>query len=285
MRGGKFQGADLPKIYREYCTKISMADFLVFAASAAMECSQQPRGKLFDELKFGRITRTHCIFFDNSLPNPEQGCDANKKHLFDKMGLDWKQITAVMGLHTLGRAEKHNLGYEGWWSDIENSAEMNNNYFVSMVAKGWGPTKNSLTKTQWVRIDDGAKSNQHTEMMLNSDICLAFRHRGQWLNANKHTCCAWFDPQTERDFNINNEWCGRTKDDFKAMSSQDQQKACCGRVTPGCDNPEQPNGLGAEFVLDFARDEKKWLKALAEAWQGPFTSVGHKDLKPLTQSC
>merc|ERR1712176_1646210 len=69
-----------------------------------------------------------------------------------------------MGVHSLGRAQTRFSGYSGWWSDALNSRRFNNNYYISMVTKGWMPERSlsdihgvpQVDKNQWQRSDDGA---------------------------------------------------------------------------------------------------------------------------------
>ena len=84
-----------------------------------------------------------------------------------------------MGVHTLGRAKVSNSGYDGFWSDAENSRRFNNNYYVSILGKGWMPEKainGNSGKNQWQRVDAGkaAQATLGKEMMLDTDMCLAF---------------------------------------------------------------------------------------------------------------
>merc|ERR1719382_1293931 len=120
-----------------------------------------------------------------------------------------------MGVHTLGKAKSRNSGYEGWWSDPANSTLFNNNYFRSMAFKGWRSMTSvcgNSKKNQWYKSGPGGVPQGHTtEMMLNSDMCLAFSagkkkdgpgkqdgHLGPVL-ADRDDCCAWLiqHPRTE----------------------------------------------------------------------------------------
>eukprot|EP00971_Amphidinium_carterae_P045989 905026-Amphidinium_carterae.1 len=87
------------------------------------------------------------------------------------MGLSWRQAAALMGVHSLGRARPENSGYDGWWSDAVNSRKFNNNYYASIVGKGWMPEQLSQNKNQWKRSDAGKDrgATQGKEMMLNTD--------------------------------------------------------------------------------------------------------------------
>merc|ERR1712079_999859 len=107
-----------------------------------------------------------------------------------------KHTVALMGVHTLGRAKVENSGYDGFWSDPENSRLFNNNYFVSLLAKGWMPERLSPGKHQWTRVDVGKDATK--EMMLNTDICLAYKEDVSGVNAQDElskdeACWAWVD--------------------------------------------------------------------------------------------
>ena len=45
-----------------------------------------------------------------------------------------------------------NSGYNGFWGDAENSRKFNNDYYKSMIYKGWAPEKavsGNTAKNQW----------------------------------------------------------------------------------------------------------------------------------------
>lgn len=127
----EFQVADA---YETHCDTVSLADFIVIAAEAAMgrtATSYNPDAEysngtlqqaLRNQFKSGRTTREQC---DNIglMPNPEEGCDnvnsIFREHIF-KFAADGrhkKELTAaIMGAHTIGSAKKDNSGYEGTWT-------------------------------------------------------------------------------------------------------------------------------------------------------------------------
>jgi hypothetical protein len=45
---------------------------------------------------------------------------------------------AISGAHTLGSATIANSGYNGFWSDVNNSGIFNNDYYKAILLKGWG---------------------------------------------------------------------------------------------------------------------------------------------------
>jgi len=116
------------------------------------------------------------------MPDPEKGCgdlDAVfKNHIFKfEKGKQKKEFTAaLMGAHTLGSAKLHNSGYEGSWSSQESMGVFDNEYFRSIITKGWGPNLavgENPERNQWKRVDSGGEETK-SEMMLNSDMCLAY---------------------------------------------------------------------------------------------------------------
>lgn len=127
---------------------------------------------------------------------------------------------AIMGAHTLGSAKPHNSGYNGFWSDEKNSGIFNNNFYFSLIGKGWMPelgVGGNPNKNQWLRMDLGTDEH-HKEMMLTTDLCLAFANTPSYdhctvenkgvsgkkakcakvahgkstpLDPRFHDCCAW----------------------------------------------------------------------------------------------
>lgn len=135
---------------------------------------------------------------------------------------------AISGAHTVGGASLKNSGYNGHWSSVDQQGIFNNDYYVSLVTKGWGPepkVNENKGKNQWKRVDEpinktpadleklykagklkdhsiyqrqlerlidpkrGLYENPevgikgHHEMMLSTDMCLAFRE-----NKTLNTC-------------------------------------------------------------------------------------------------
>lgn len=153
------------------------------------------------------------------MPNPELGCTGLKSifvdHIYLKQGTAtaWELTAAISGAHTLGSATIANSGYNGFWSVPDQASKFNNDYYKSMMFKGWYQEKavngNNL-KNQFKRIDLGL-TNLHKEMMLSTDMCLAMEANeannncngrdcdailddGVPLLAQSHDCCAWVQP-------------------------------------------------------------------------------------------
>jgi catalase (peroxidase I) len=83
------------------------------------------------------------------MPDPANGCSGLSSifvdHVYSKESTTdkkWKLIAAISGAHTLGGAQIQNSGFDGFWSDSANSGKFNNNYYKSIIAKGWVPQRN-----------------------------------------------------------------------------------------------------------------------------------------------
>jgi hypothetical protein len=170
----------LVQIYnKEFCSRISLADFVVIAAEAVINITRQPVlnseknpyiiRKPIDfrsQFKFGRTTATSCDDSIGFMPNPQKGCDAVNASLVSNLGLTWNQSAALMGARIFdGR-------YAGYGSA---SRLFNNDYYVSLVTKGWAPVHglaDDPDKTQWLRTDLGADIDAGLEGRLDSDMCL-----------------------------------------------------------------------------------------------------------------
>lgn len=284
-------GSSLQEVYQQFCTQVSLADFLVIAAEAVIASTRARAAgtaslDLRSIFRFGRRTASSCDFAVGRLPDPERGCTAVEETFVTRMGLTWTQAAALMGVHTLGRAQVQNSGYHGWWSDPENSRKFNNNYYVSLLAKGWLPElaiNGNSAKNQWERSDIGRDTSvAGHEMMLNTDLCLAFSEgggNGGPVRAHEHNCCAWLSARTIDGAvrNNGNEYCGGNV--IRGRGDRDQ---CCGRQATrnDCGDKDRPTGPAAAAVLDFAADEAAWLRSFADAWQIA-TENGHSQLHRL----
>lgn len=285
-------GKSLQDVYQQICHVVSLADFLVIAAEAVIASTRArheaatagaPPLDLRSQFKFGRRTASSCDFAVGRLPDPERGCVAVDETFVQRMGLSWSQAAALMGVHTLGRAKIENSGYHGWWSDPENSRKFNNNYYVSLVAKGWTPEHSisgNPNKNQWERSDIGRDtSTDGHEMMLNTDVCLVWTEGRQDtpVVAKDENCCAWI----VRGAIDNNggEFCGS-----QSVRGPAERPNCCGNNNDDCGDPGDPEGPAANAVLNFAADEAAWINTFVVAWRIA-TENGHTSLQTLKSTC
>jgi hypothetical protein len=302
-------GVDLADIYQDYCTTVSLADFFVIAAEAVMNISRQ---HVLDEdasrspvdfrsqFKWGRTTALNCEFAHGRLPNPENSCSAVETTFVNSMGLSWAQAAALSGVHTLGRAEISRSGYSGWWSDAKNSRKFNNDYFTSIVLKGWAPevsVDGNAGKNQWTRVDIGYdEAVNGKEMMLNTDMCLYFTMDDDGTieldsaTALENECnCTWASAVQLRDavelYN-GGEFCGTTEIPG-GNNFREQRALCCGEQFNhpidqwvDCGLPLKPQGPAADSVKKFANYEDRWLTIFSQAWNIATTN-GFVSLSPL----
>lgn len=66
------------------------------------------------------------------LPDATQGVQ-HLRDIFYRMGFDDKEIVALSGAHTLGRAHKDRSGFEGNWT--ENPYHFDNSYYTELLKK------------------------------------------------------------------------------------------------------------------------------------------------------
>lgn len=327
----------IQSVYDTYCDEVSLADFIVISGEAATARTASTynatepfqngslESKFLNRFKAGRTTAESCP--ENvvgTLPNAENGCDDLKTtfidHVFAKhrnTRFRWKLTAAISGAHTIGQAKRENSGFDGIWSDPANQDKFNNDYFRSLVLKGWGPKALDATHNQWQRVDSFvATAGERQQMMLSSDICLAYQHnsphdecvdknvaagmsinkangkcksfqkKGTFLNANSANCCAWTNSKAL--FNQRVLQKGAAADYCGAEISQkidfaDGRTQCCklenatSESTGDCDSAKWPKGPAFGAVVDFAESERTWLKFYTAAWWTA-TQNGHDDL-------
>eukprot|EP00931_Biecheleriopsis_adriatica_P015182 TRINITY_DN11755_c0_g1_i1.p1 TRINITY_DN11755_c0_g1~~TRINITY_DN11755_c0_g1_i1.p1 ORF type:complete len:995 (-),score=146.79 TRINITY_DN11755_c0_g1_i1:47-2974(-) len=300
LHEGEFGGASLLTTYQKFCSIISLADFFVIAAEAVMSETRANAGSTTNfkaMFRYGRTTASECSFAQGRLPDPEVGCSATEKVFLRHLDLSWEESAALMGVHTLGRAHRQNSGYHGWWSDPGNSRKFNNNYYVSLLSKAWGARVVEEGKHQWDRVDTGAQGHESSgnEMMLNTDLCLAFSDVAAADAVKNNQCsCTWIMPNGFFDVvqaMPEKEWCG-TDSLFQHEKIMENHAArvCCPSPmgSDTCDDIDQPQGIAIEHVRRFAANDTLWFEVFSSAWSAA-TTVGfsHQDgiLLSLRDTC
>jgi hypothetical protein len=142
------------------------------AVSAHSDTEHFAEGTLAQDFRkrfrFGRETRAQCEDSINKMPLPEMGCEGNlglRGVFIDNVygrfpeNKAWRLTAAISGAHTLGGADVGRSGYKGYWSDRESTGKFDNDYYISMLSKGWGPylitEEGKPDKHEWFRIDGG----------------------------------------------------------------------------------------------------------------------------------
>ena len=105
--------------------------------------------------RFGRLDAATCSDV-GELPHADDSWAEMRSFFVGKFGLTNDEIVAIMGAHTLGRAERANLGFEGGWTNYQSS--FSNLFYVMMVSRDWrrdcvrdpNPTPVNCIDHQWL---------------------------------------------------------------------------------------------------------------------------------------
>jgi hypothetical protein len=195
---------EVAALYKNWCDKVSLGDFLVIIAEAVMaRTATSYQANSFDsgtlahtfmsQFEFGRPTVSSCEEHVGLMPNPEEGCADLKRVFVDHVYLDgdkqtsWKHTAAISGAHTIGKANLENSGYNGTWTT--NPAVFDNAYYLRIIDQGWIPQWNingNQGKNQWIVSDLGRdKPEVAAQMMLNSDLCMVFDNARDSVNCDE----------------------------------------------------------------------------------------------------
>lgn len=252
------------RIYQDFCTEVSLADFIVIAAQAVMAHLSGPNGMAMrrgfkNGFKFGRITRdADCVMPHHILPNPDNSCNDVERVFVNNMGLSWRSATALMSVHSIGAASVDNSGFDGFWDTLHHSAKFNNHYYVNLLATSWCPEQVAATgRWQWRRceqLEADQTDEVKNQMMLNTDMCLAFTAPNgvDVLSAKDTPCCSWVHTGLEEypmgdviRNNDNLEFCG---------------KPCPANAEPGtneqCNSPPKETEMCCAGDASFSRGAK-----------------------------
>ena len=97
------------------------------------------------------------------MPNPEDSCTGLEEifvdNIFSTADEPWRMVAAINGAHTVGSAKIETSGYDGYWSEADQQGIFNNDYYKSILMKGWKletAVDGNKDKNQWVRSDLGA---------------------------------------------------------------------------------------------------------------------------------
>jgi hypothetical protein len=310
-------------VFAKHCGTISLADFIVVAGEAVMArtsptynaatpFAEGTLAKTFrDNFKYGRETATTCAWNKGYMADASVGCENHEdifvKHIFNGQEDAWTLTAAIKGAHTLGSAKPQFSGFDGFWSDAENAGIFNNDYYKSLMLKGWAPqlaVNGCPEKNQWQRVDSGKTA--HKELMLDADLCLAYhnnkdyaeclktatamdcahlRGMGTRLAATNGHCCANTETNILFDYDVlkagkPNAFCGQNITEAK----QGERSHCCkseGENSYGdCDEALAPTGPAINAIYSFIQNENTWLKNYGTAWNLA-TENGHEDLSAL----
>jgi len=168
-------------VFRKHASVISYADFVVLAANTAIYVASG--NNLALPFNWGRTNGNDCLAVDrNMLPQASKSISHVQDVFVTRMGLTLQDITALMGAHTIGRAEDANTGYSGAWDST--SAVWDNRYYIEMVNRPWNREVrwvNNVQQFDW-------REPRTNTLMLNTDIALAFDIGDLDVNTGANTC-------------------------------------------------------------------------------------------------
>jgi len=128
---------------------VSRADCWQLAANAATEAASST--PLSIPFRVGRVDlgASQSLCADGSafaralnLPNAERSLEHTSAVFVARMGFTEREVTALMGAHTLGRADLGDSGYDGEWTAAASSFD--NQYYRDMVDIPWGRSPPAL---------------------------------------------------------------------------------------------------------------------------------------------
>jgi hypothetical protein len=146
----------LNTLYPQFASKISKADFWLLAANTAIQFATTPfKGKTIPGMqpppytlklpfRYGRKDDVTCSD-KGLLPAPSFSWKQMTGMFIGRIGLTVNQLTAIMGAHSLGRAQKKNSGVEGGWTLSQSS--LSNGFFDSLGVVPWTNTNHSFVWT------------------------------------------------------------------------------------------------------------------------------------------
>eukprot|EP00039_Didymoeca_costata_P015855 m.274950 g.274950 ORF g.274950 m.274950 type:complete len:445 (+) comp16291_c0_seq4:191-1525(+) len=152
-------------IYTAFCSSVSKADFWALAAKVSVDIASSSNVKI--PFRYGRTTRKNCIDSSNGrsrLPGAEQGLPEINRIMVSNWGMSLERAVALLGAHTLGRAERQFSGYQGPW--VAQPDVFNNNYYRDIIFRPW-VRRGTNTHTEWRR-------GPRPELMLNADMELGY---------------------------------------------------------------------------------------------------------------
>ncbi|KAG6603899.1 L-ascorbate peroxidase 3, partial [Cucurbita argyrosperma subsp. sororia] len=116
--------------------KITYADLYQLAGVVAVEVTGGPSINFVSGRKDSNVVPE-----EGRLPDANQGA-SHLRDIFYRMGLTDKDIVALSGGHTLGRAHKDRSNFEGPWT--KDPLKFDNSYFVELLKKGSGSDQQLL---------------------------------------------------------------------------------------------------------------------------------------------
>lgn len=253
----------LKQLYDTKYSDLSRADFWVASANAVIYLTSVNNAlDLRNAFLWGRETVDVCLGSDDRLPT-SAGCQEVEGVFLQRMGLTWKDAVALLGAHTLGRANAEFSGHHGTWSANDAEAQIfDKSYFEELFGRAWTPRGLGTAKQDWTWIS-GNPNNPSPKLMLNTDMCLVFD-----IDSSKQCCSNTrvFKPNGQsRCDNNSNRQCRM----YSRSNSRIEATAAAASYLGGSSANSNQTPFYRAFTL-------AWYKA---------TTNGQYNLKPLKDTC
>lgn len=172
--------AVVESLYAPHKLRLSRADYWVFLANVAASYvakagsgETSTDGILTIGFRYGRSDKSCGAGELGRLPDAAKGWQHVKEVFVDRMGLSVREVVALLGAHSLGRAESANSGFEGAWTTLKSPQAFTTQYYLALETTQWKKVKNPKSnKTQWNF--EGEVPDAFSQMMLTSDMALLF---------------------------------------------------------------------------------------------------------------
>jgi len=167
----------LTELYEDKYTHIGRADFWIASANAVIrQTSVDNALDLRDTFEWGRKDARSCSGSGRRVPSP-RGCDQTRAAFLTRMGLSWRDATALMGAHTLGRGDEDFSGHHGTWVGSNTDALVfDKAYYDEVLSNSWRPRNVDSALENWTTGDG------EDRVMLNTDLCLV-------MDLDNMPCC------------------------------------------------------------------------------------------------
>lgn len=158
--------------------------------------------------QWGRVSEDTCAYKADRLPGHQLNC-ADSFAVMRTPGFTSREVTALLGAHSVGTAHAKNSGFLHSWDNTPGI--LDNHYYATLMDDEWGRVRavtdidakgpNGSGSDQkngdrfWIRFnDDGAEE----VIMLNADMCLGFEignNDKDTLQTAELTCQVNWEPQ------------------------------------------------------------------------------------------
>jgi hypothetical protein len=156
----------------------SRADLWALAGTAAVVAAMPSESIASVALRFrsGRQDAADCSTADvGRYPNPEGGLDSVLAVFETRLGFTKREIVALMGAHSIGRARMHNSGYAGaWLHNIKLQALNGPQYYQSLLGYRWAKHRSGGTSSSNAPLFQWEHGGIRSHIMLSTDMALVY---------------------------------------------------------------------------------------------------------------